>query len=255
MSITEERIADDLRGIPVNPGTTLFVHSSLKSFGYVQGGPQTVIEALLKVVGEKGTVFVPTFTGKREDSPRNPPSMHISDTPCWTGLIPETFRKRKEARRSLHPTHSTAAIGPSTSFLQGEHHKGITPCDKKSPFYKNYLDQGLILLIGCDQESNTTIHCCEELAEVPYHIQKESTRGICYTSSGKRVEVCNYLHDWNKPPTDFNKLAPLFLRENIMTLHKVGNADVFCIDAVSMIDFTVPLLRKNPYFLVKEEKG
>ncbi len=251
MSITKELLIQDLSALSLEKGRCVFLHSSLKSLGYVDGGPLTVIEALLETVGDKGTLFVPAFNGKKEDSPQNPPVFHVSETPCWTGVIPETFRKLESARRSYHPTHSVSSMGPSTSFLIDEHQYSITPCNKKSPFYKNALLNGYILLIGCDQESNTTIHCCEELAEVPYHLQKEPAVCTCITEDNKKIEITTYLHDWHKPPTDFNRLAQPYLEENIMTRGKVGNTEVFLIDAAKMIDFTVNLLLDEPNFLVK----
>lgn len=41
------------------------VHTSLKRMGYICGGAQTVIEALMEVVGENGTIMMPTQSWKR----------------------------------------------------------------------------------------------------------------------------------------------------------------------------------------------
>ena len=41
------------------------VHTSLKRMGYVCGGAQTVIEALMEVVGEDGTIMMPNQSRKR----------------------------------------------------------------------------------------------------------------------------------------------------------------------------------------------
>lgn len=38
----------------------LLVHSSLSSLGLVEGGADTVLDALLEVLGEEGTLLVPT---------------------------------------------------------------------------------------------------------------------------------------------------------------------------------------------------
>ena len=43
----------------------VMVHTSLKRMGYVCGGAQTVIEALMEVVGENGTIMMPTQSWKR----------------------------------------------------------------------------------------------------------------------------------------------------------------------------------------------
>lgn len=40
-------------------------HTPLKRMGYVCGGAQTVIEALMEVVGENGTIMMPTQSWKR----------------------------------------------------------------------------------------------------------------------------------------------------------------------------------------------
>ena len=41
------------------------VHTSLKRMGYVCGGAQIVIEALMEVVEENGTIMMPTQSWKR----------------------------------------------------------------------------------------------------------------------------------------------------------------------------------------------
>jgi aminoglycoside 3-N-acetyltransferase len=44
-------LLNTFESIGIRKGDTLLVHSSLSSFGYVEGGTQTVIEALLASVG------------------------------------------------------------------------------------------------------------------------------------------------------------------------------------------------------------
>lgn len=56
---------DDLikafREIGIESGNILEVHSSLSSFGYVEGGAETVIRALKDVVGIEGSIFMPAL--------------------------------------------------------------------------------------------------------------------------------------------------------------------------------------------------
>jgi len=87
----------------------VLVHSSLSSLGCVEGGADAVIDALLDVLGPGGTLVVPTLTGTESLSAENPPRYDPDATPCWTGRVPETLRRRPGAMRSLHPTHSVAA--------------------------------------------------------------------------------------------------------------------------------------------------
>src|SRR5438445_7962273 len=102
--VTRADLVAGLRAIGIEPGGIIQVHSSLSRLGYVEGGAETVVDALLEVVGPEGTVMVPTF---------NHGAAEIYDTattPSVNGAVTEALRRRPEARRSLHPTHPYAAI-------------------------------------------------------------------------------------------------------------------------------------------------
>ena len=65
--ITKDDFLCAFDALGLEKGSTLMVHSSLSKFGYVCGGAQTVIEALLETVGEEGTVMMPTQSWKNLD--------------------------------------------------------------------------------------------------------------------------------------------------------------------------------------------
>lgn len=96
-TLTMASIVADLRRLGPLTGKAVLVHSSLSRLGNVDGGAETVIDALLTAVGPSGTVHFPTLTGTDCDSPKAPPVMNVISTPCWTGFIPETARKRAGA--------------------------------------------------------------------------------------------------------------------------------------------------------------
>lgn len=63
--ILKEEIIQKLREVGLEKGDAVMVHTSLKRMGYVCGGVQTVVEALMEVVGENGTIVMPTQSWKR----------------------------------------------------------------------------------------------------------------------------------------------------------------------------------------------
>ncbi|SHO43055.1 aminoglycoside N(3)-acetyltransferase [Anaerocolumna xylanovorans] len=231
-------------------GDTVLFHSSLKSFGFIDGGADAVIAALTNTIGVEGTLVVPTLTGHREDSKSCPPVFDVVNTKCWTGILAETVRNRKDAIRSLHPTHSAAAIGYRKEELTRGHEYSGSPCDEKSPYYINAAVKGYILLAGVDQESNTSIHSCEEIAMVPYHLQPDTVKINITGYGGQKLTVTNRLHNWEKPATDFNKLDELFESKGIMKKYRVGSSLIRLINAYEMFEFTVSLLRKTPDYLL-----
>lgn len=247
-----EAITTGLTGLGIIKGDIILLHSSLRSLGYIEGGAHTLINSILRIIGEEGTLAVPSLTGKREDSKENPPIFDVAKTPCWTGIIPETFRKTNGVIRSYHPTHSVAALGKDKHIITGGHEKSNSPCDKESPYYKIAANKGYILLIGVDQESNTSIHSCEEISNVPYHLQKDPFEMTIKGYDGESVKINNRLHQWNKAPTDFNRLDSIYYDKGIMKSSQICNAKVRLIRSEAMFELTIDILSKNPLFLVKD---
>ena len=103
-------MARELRKLGVEHGDTLFVHSSFKSLGPVDGGVETVIHALEDAVGSEGLILMPSFDleGGRELRAKN---WSISTTRSTVGWITEYFRTMPGTYRSDHYSHSVAARG------------------------------------------------------------------------------------------------------------------------------------------------
>jgi aminoglycoside 3-N-acetyltransferase len=152
----------------------VIVHSSLKSFGPVEDGAQTVVHALGSVFG---TVLVPTFTYKTMVTPLTGPTdnaitygssgnqnrMAEFYTPKMPadplmGIIPETLRRHPLARRSSHPIESFAGIN-AEKFLAAQ-----TMSNHLAPLGLLEQADGWVVLMGVDHTVNTSIHYAEKLA-------------------------------------------------------------------------------------------
>ena len=64
--ITKQDIINGLLDLGLKSGDEIEVHSSLSSFGYVDGGAGTVISALKDVIGENGSIFMPALRFSKE---------------------------------------------------------------------------------------------------------------------------------------------------------------------------------------------
>lgn len=166
MNGTLFRMTQDLRALGVREGGVLLVHSSLRAFGYVEGGSETVIQGLLGALGPNGTLLMPALS--YELVTRRAPIFDVRHTPSNVGAIPEYFRTRLGTCRSVHPTHSVCAFGPRTGELLGDHLLDDTPCGPHSPFHKLRDVGGQLLMLGCGLHANTSMHAIEELVEPPY---------------------------------------------------------------------------------------
>lgn len=255
--IPRGRLVDDLRALGLRDGDVVLVHSSLSGLGRVEGGAETVVEALVATVGQGGTVLFPTLTGTPDDGPGRPPVIELATTPCWTGAIPEAGRRHPAAVRSVHPTHSVSAIGARAAVCTSGHERSRTPCDERSPYAQLMEEGGKILLLGgVTHESNTALHALEEMAAVPYHLQDEETDGIVILPDGRRVTVRNRLHLWRSAERpqgwerDFPKIGPHLEDAGASVTAPVGASTSTLVSASALRDVILPLMQQDPLFLL-----
>lgn len=247
--LSMESILAGFLQVGLQPGDFVLVHTSLSSFGHVEGGAQTLVEALLKAVSPDGNVMVPTLTGSEKLSPDHPPRFNPRTSECWTGALPRLFRSLPEAKRSLHPTHSVAVIGPRAEEILQGHELCTTPCAGDSPYGKLYSLDGKILLLGVDHESSTYLHTLEEMASVPYHLQPTPTRAIIETASGEQ-EVSFFLHQYGTPRC-FNRIDRPLDELGIQRKITIGKALIRCINVRALTDWLLPILSSDPWYLAQ----
>ena len=162
---------------------TVIVHTSLSRLGWVPGGAQGVIEALVDTLGAPGTLVMPTHTGHLTDpagwvAPPVPEAWWSSirkEMPAYDpaltptrlmGAVAETFRKHPRALRSAHPHVSFAALGPNAARIVAEHRLG-SMFGERSPLARLYELDAHVLLAGVSHANNTCIHLGETRAEFP----------------------------------------------------------------------------------------
>jgi len=172
--VTAKRLARDLRRLGLADGDLVCVHSSLNAVGYLANGPDTVIDALFAVVGTRGTVMMPAFSGG--DSTyryvmSGPPPFDPERAPATTGALAERFRRRPGVRRSLHPTHSVAAGGPRADELLRGHERSDTPFGDETPYARLERLGGKVLLLN--NNANSLLHRVQEESDWPNHYRRE----------------------------------------------------------------------------------
>jgi len=158
--IRENDIVNGLQDLGLPSGAAVMVHSALSSFGNVEGGADTVIDALLKVVGKEGTIIVPTFSSEKP--------FRIKKSPTLLGTIPEALRNRKDSVRSLHPLVPVSAIGENAEYIVADHENCDVPQGIESPYGKVIELNGYVLLLGVDLDRCTLMHTFEIQADAPY---------------------------------------------------------------------------------------
>ena len=242
---------ESLRKVGVKHGQNIMVHTSLSSLGFVCGGAQVVIEALLECVGEDGTIMMPTQSWKNLDpeagvhweEPKewwqmirdNCPAYDKNITPTNTmGAVAEMFRQWPGALRSDHPARSVAAFGKNARYFT-ENHDLSNIFGEGSPIGKLYEMDGYVLLIGVGYDKNTSLHLADVRASYPgKHMIKESS---AIMENGKRV--------WKTYETlyvdgeDFEEIGQVFEQGCQVKKETLGNGTLTFMKQQELVDFAV----------------
>ena len=238
---------DDLRAdfetLDIEAGDEVVVHSSLSSIGWVDGGADAVVDALVETVGETGTVVVPTFTSEfARHEPFDPDT-----TPSQTGAVTEALRKRPAAVRSAHPTHSVAAIGPAAPTLTADH-AYLNSLGRDSPLHRLALRGGKILLVGVGNERNSSLHVAEALSNLPYKAEMRTAYVLGDTGERREVETSRVGN-----AAGFPKLDPLAACRGAFTRGTVGDANATVMRGDEILEIAQEVLRDHPAFLLCDD--
>jgi len=259
--VDKDQIKADLRKIGLHKGCVALVHSSLSSVGYVRGGADAVIDALLEIVGEKGTVVVPTFPfrGFMADYVQNSPAFDVDKTPSKMGAVTERFRQRPGSIRSAHPTHSVAAIGAHAPFLIEGHEDSLYPFDEASPFWKLIKIKGYVLLLGVGYESMTVLRTFECIVpDFPYRVYLEEPIKLpVVNTEGQEKSIMTKVQNPQVSKIRSNSIIGGYLDKcGVSRIGSIGMATARLVFVGDLLDIMNELLKKGitTYRPVEDEK-
>ncbi|MFQ6029776.1 MAG: AAC(3) family N-acetyltransferase [Dehalococcoidia bacterium] len=159
--VSKAQLVEQLLDLRVSPGDTLLVHTAFSKVRPVEGGPLGLISALREVLGDTGTLIMPSMASDDEHP------FDLKTTPCPDmGVVAETFWRCPGVLRSDNP-HAFAALGPLAGRITAPHPID-PPHGLDSPVGRAYDADAQVLLLGIGQDANTTIHLAENLAGVRY---------------------------------------------------------------------------------------
>ena len=242
--VTKEKLVSDFRKLGIVEGDMLNLKISLKSIGKVEGGADTVIEALLEVVGDEGTLVTDSFVDPYPAFLRFKYKNRISsgESTSYAGAITNAIMKKKDVYRADHPIQRFAAIGKRAKELTESFTKDSEPYSFARTMAemgaKNLRVGGKDKVVGV---GTTHVAICELKLK-----QKIIKKGIYYKDKDGQIKF--FVMDWaNGCPVGFNNLIDKF-RENgkILAEGMVGNTESMITSMKDTLDFERELLKKDP---------
>jgi len=247
----DEDLKQSLKELKISQGDTLCVHTELFGFGKNVSKREeflnTLLECFYEVLGEKGTLIMPTFTYsfcKKQDYDKQ-------NSKSTMGVLTEFFRKQKGVLRTSDPIFSFAVKGTKAELFNTQ----TQSCFGKNCVYDLLAqNEGKILLFGTQKLGYTFTHFVEEKARVSYRYFKEF-KGKIIDETGKEYEktIAYYVRDLDKKTDLCVKKHIRFLQDddNFQSL-KFAGAALTLIKAKPYLDKFLSMLLKDENVLLKD---
>nr|WP_298373647.1 AAC(3) family N-acetyltransferase [uncultured Halomonas sp.] len=254
--VTQEALLQGLAALEVPPARPLMVHASLSRLGYVVGGAETVVRALLDRIGPKGTLLSPTQTWLNLDPSRGVhgvpekywptlraewPGYDKDVTPSvGMGALAETIRTWPGASRSDHPSRSWSAIGADAVALTDRHDLSDVH-GEASPLGAVYRRGGGILMMGVDYDKCTALHLAETRAAYPNKTYLDEKSWINTPHGRERVSYRTLDFD----DSDFLRIGQAYEADVDAKTISVGNATLRYLDMRAFVDFAMAWMSEH----------
>ncbi len=265
MLTSRKKLCRDLEALGVQLNDVVMLHASFKSLGPVEGGPDTVIDGLMDLVGSKGGVLMFVSWGhstyeafvqgnglteaERKVWPAfDPPRADVRAS--YAGAIGACLVRRPDALRSGNPDRSLAALGGGARTLIEEHQldHGFGP---GSPLARFVERGGKCLLLGAPLSTVTLVHYAEYLCQVPN--KQYVAYEVPLLRNGKkvwrRVEQMNrdgFTQSVQHADEDYvERVVRAYLAIGRHRAGRVGEASAHLIESGDLVDFAVAFFERN----------
>jgi aminoglycoside 3-N-acetyltransferase len=260
--VAKNRLVSDLSDLGVRPGQVVMLHASVGAVGWVVGGPDVVLDALMEVLGPTGTLMM--YVGWEEDMEdfflwsAERQTAYLAECPPFDpatarahrkwSILTEYLRTRPGASRSGNPSASVAAVGAQAAWLTADHplQYGYGP---GSPLAKLCQAGGAVLLLGSPLDAVTLLHYSEHMASVPN--KRVARYRVPLLRDGERVWVDVEEYDTGSGIVDweggdyFPVIVAEFLAAGSGRTGRVGAAVSHLLDAATLHRFAVEWMERN----------
>jgi aminoglycoside 3-N-acetyltransferase len=236
--IETDQLEAELKKMGISEGDHVAVALSFKSIGFVNGGPDALIDALIDTIGSKGTIMMNAHTNYFPISEIDPNFIFDNETVPLTGIVPQKLLKRKGSIRSRHPMFSVVAIGHLAGYLTEGHDECSNPY---LPLEKLAQIGGKCLFIGIEGRLVAVRHEAQRRAGL---FAVPMFTGVQYKNKEGKTKLFVTVN-----PACTSRLPefiPKFEKMQILKRGKIGMAPSIIGPAGKIIDSMSMMLKNDP---------
>ena len=160
-----EKYKEKLLHLNIKKGDILLVHSSIKGLSTLGVSSNEIIDFLLELIGEEGTLVFPVYPEEKNMLREDGKYYYDPTTEVpWTGKLPRTFLTYPNVERSLFPHNTLAAKGRYAKEMMENDIKAVYSQGEYSPWDFCIQKDMKILYLGVKAcTSCTIVHYPEDI--------------------------------------------------------------------------------------------
>lgn len=241
------QLIESFKNIGITQGMELEVHSSLSSFGHVEGGAEAVIDALMECVGTQGSIFMPALrlspplelteqdkqmgiTVKIKVLDENAPRTDM-------GIIADTFRQRSDVVTGKGVIRTSGWGRNAKKAAEG----GL-----------DYVihNGGMGLLLGVDIYKLTAMHYMEDILPAEISSVFAPTEQV-----NKLYPPDEWFMEAGEPPVKpWYTIQEIALQKGIIKTGYIGKCRYMFFNILDVVSIYRDILKTDPYGLYGLEK-
>lgn len=238
---------------------SVFLSTSIGMLGYPKSNNKNkiltsskwILEALRKILGKKGNIFVPTYSYSFTKKVKK---FDPLKTKADIGYFPNFFLKQKNIVRSCDPMMSIAGIGPDA--------KNILLKISNNSFGNNCALERLFKIknlkcchIGLGVNWLPFMHYLDWKNNVPFRFNKTFEGYIKIKGKQKKTKWTYFARYLRKETiSDGYKIGLKAIRSNLYLFSDLGRSMVYMIDYKKFYQFAEKMTKKNKWLTVNGPK-
>jgi aminoglycoside 3-N-acetyltransferase len=249
--LTQKDIEVGLRQLGLGRGDAVEVHSSLSSFGWVEGGAPTVVDALMNVVGENGALIMSAY-------PVSLP-LPLTGQEKARGILAKVkiFGEDYDGRTGMGAIADEFQRRPATCLGRGIHRVcawGYDAARHSQEGYRHLLDlDGWVLLLGVDIHRCSSMHVAESKVGIPVEVSKHFE--VPEDIRRDYPDDVWYIQYGSTPVDAWAKIQGEAERRGLIKRHRIGRAECMLFKAKAVVGIYEEALRTNPFGLFGVEES
>ncbi len=251
--------------IGISEGDTIYLHTAMSKIGHLKNGSDTVVDLLIKIIKDSGTIGAPAHLPPELvfDKNKDKEILDLRYENIRTGSIAKNIKRRQASFCSSHPFASSCFLGKHSKMITSGHQNSSFICDKNSPMGRLLKLNGKIIGIGIDFSAIVFYHIVEDFIDnYPVNVYDKPRIVEYIDNSGKEVkrEISTYNKKVSRTRVEQKGgknsrkiLLHYLLKNNAIVFFKFGRADSWILKTNLVYIALVSML--NDGFTIYTEKS